>query len=192
MYRPARTGQCRACGKTRKLNPRYTRSPTCFRCGRSVRGSFAPDLPKASESVLSNPIKLESAGRMRNNPTPAEAALWERLREYGLGVRFRRQFVTFGWIIDFYCPRLGLGIEADGPYHAERADYDQRRDAVLKSHGITILRFPNDAILTDWPTVEAAIRTKIRALQFRAEDYALTEARVVLPRLTHPKRRFGV
>jgi very-short-patch-repair endonuclease len=48
------------------------------------------------------------------------------------GLPFRRQQSILNFIVDFYCPRLGLVIEIDGPSHAaiEDMEYDQSSEAV--------------------------------------------------------------
>ena len=59
--------------------------------------------------------KLESEGkRMRREPTPAEEALWQRIRGGKLGIRFRRQHVIDRFVVDFVCLRAKLIVEIDG------------------------------------------------------------------------------
>lgn len=95
--------------------------------------------------------KFENAFEMRQNPTPAEAALWRVLSDLKVnGAKFRRQTVMLGWILDLYCPSSRIAVEADGGYHASRAPEDLRRDRILfHKHGVVTLRFTNDAILAD-------------------------------------------
>jgi very-short-patch-repair endonuclease len=94
--------------------------------------------------------KLQEARRMRCAPTPAEAKLWEALRKKQLGgLRFRRQAPLYGYIADFWCNAHRLVIEVDGPYHAERQAEDARRDEVMASYDITVLRVTNDEVLAD-------------------------------------------
>jgi very-short-patch-repair endonuclease len=81
---------------------------------------------------------------MRYNPTKAEARMWDTLHnqvyqnfpEYV----FYRQSVQFGYILDFYCPRLRLGIEVDGYMRDEQKEYDYYRDNTLARHGIETRR----------------------------------------------------
>jgi very-short-patch-repair endonuclease len=51
-----------------------------------------------------------------------------------------------------------LVIEADGPIHLLKKDYDINRDEVLKALGLTIIRFENDEILNHTETVLNKIR----------------------------------
>lgn len=92
--------------------------------------------------------------------TPAERVLWDRVRgSQLLGLRFRRQQVIAGFIVDFYCHAAKLVIEIDGDVHAYQADYDAARDAALASIGLHIMRVSNDAVLTRLADVLAAITT---------------------------------
>jgi very-short-patch-repair endonuclease len=92
--------------------------------------------------------KLKPRAReMRTNPTPAEDRLWQRLRRQQInGLRFRRQQVFEGFIVDFYCPEAHLVIEVDGDVHELQADYDEARTAVLEGLGLRVLRFRNDEV----------------------------------------------
>jgi very-short-patch-repair endonuclease len=88
---------------------------------------------------------------MRHNPTPAEermwAILWQQVIPNFPKHIFRRQWVAFGYILDFYCPTLRLGIEVDGYVHDEQKEYDYYRDNNLARHGIEVHRFSNDEVL---------------------------------------------
>ncbi|HET9590811.1 MAG TPA: DUF559 domain-containing protein [Anaerolineales bacterium] len=74
---------------------------------------------------------------MRRNITPAETMLRQELRANKLGVRFRRQQVIAGFIVDFYCHKAGLLIELDGDMHEEatQKDSDAQRDKGPDSAG---------------------------------------------------------
>ncbi|WP_332311006.1 endonuclease domain-containing protein [Stenotrophomonas sp. SY1] len=88
------------------------------------------------------------ARRLRNNPTDAEARLWQFLRRRQLaGYRFRRQVPLAGYIVDFVCLERSLVIELDGGQHLEHARYDQQRSQVLEASGYRVLRYWNDAVL---------------------------------------------
>ena len=89
--------------------------------------------------------------QLRREQTPAERVLWGCLRNRKLlGVKFRRQYSVDYYIIDFYAPELKLAVEADGGIHERRdqQEYDKERENYLKACGITILRIPNEIILT--------------------------------------------
>ena len=90
---------------------------------------------------------IESARRMRESPTNAEALLWKKLRKKQLGgLRFRRQHIIHAFIVDFYCPQAKLVNEVDGLVHDDQEEYDQARGAILESLGYQIVRFRNKQI----------------------------------------------
>lgn len=83
---------------------------------------------------------------LRNNLTPAEAALWKVLQSGQLeGRKFRRQHSFGNYILDFYCPAEKLAVELDGRHHFSEAGFeaDSERTAFLNSYGIKVLRFEN-------------------------------------------------
>jgi very-short-patch-repair endonuclease len=93
--------------------------------------------------------KLTLARRFRREPTRAEAAAWQLLRNRGLlGLKFRRQQVIEGFVVDFYCASLRLVLELDGGVHQDPAqrEYDAIRGEVLEGLGMRVLRIANDPI----------------------------------------------
>lgn len=91
--------------------------------------------------------KLERANELRREMTPAEKLLWQEIRANKLGVRFRRQQVIQGFIVDFYCHQAWLVIEVDGDIHDLQKDEDERRAKVLYALGLRIVRFRNDEVV---------------------------------------------
>lgn len=95
---------------------------------------------------------LKLARELRAKETPAEALLWQLLRNRQLlGFKFRRQHQFGDYITDFYCHEARLVIECDGSVHQsnEQWHHDQNRDAYMIAHGLRVLRFTNDLILHD-------------------------------------------
>lgn len=89
-------------------------------------------------------LRRDRARALRHGQTDAEAVLWESLRAGRLeGWKWRRQVPVGPFIVDFLCLKAALAIELDGGVHAERAAYDARRSAFLRSLGLTVLRFDN-------------------------------------------------
>lgn len=107
--------------------------------------------------------KMRQARQMRQRPTLAEEVLWGELRAKQLGVRFGRQRLCLGWIVDFYCPSKMIAIEVDGEYHADKQAKDRFRDESLRKHGIVILRFSNRQVLEELGTVVDNIKTALTA-----------------------------
>jgi very-short-patch-repair endonuclease len=91
--------------------------------------------------------KLQRSRELRREMTPAEKILWEELRGSKLGVRFRRQQVIQGFIVDFYCHKAGLVVEVDGDIHDLQKEEDERREKVLSEMGLKIVRFRNDEVI---------------------------------------------
>lgn len=100
-----------------------------------------------------DPSKFQKAYEMRHNPTPAEERMWEILK-YEVVPRspnhiFRRQWVAYGYILDFYCPTLRLGLEIDGDVHDSQKRYDMERDSNLARRGIHVLRARNEDVFNN-------------------------------------------
>ena len=105
---------------------------------------------------------VPAAREKRRQPTHAEKVLWERLRNRQLdGAKFRRQDVIGGYIVDFYCPKAGLVVEVDGPIHDRTQDEDASRQRCLEGFGLRVIRFSNDAVLTDLDRVLEAISSAL-------------------------------
>ena len=106
------------------------------------------------------PEKQTLAVQMRQEMTPSEARLWERLRANRLnGLSFRQQQVIGGFIADFYCRSARLVIECDGSVHANQAEYDREQGKILATYNLRILRFSDDDIAHNLPAVLADILT---------------------------------
>ena len=106
----------------------------------------------------------ERARVMRQNPTPAEAILWKRLRRKQIGgFRFRRQHPINRFIVDFYCPQARLVIEVDGAVHDEpgHAEYDEDRQGFLQALGLRVLRFSNAQVIRETDTVVEVIAESV-------------------------------
>ena len=95
---------------------------------------------------------------LRSNLTPAEAELWNYLKDGQLsGRKFRRQHSIGNYILDFYCPSEKLAIELDGQVHrhivAEQVDVE--RDKALQELGIIVIRFENKEVFQN---IEAVLQ----------------------------------
>jgi very-short-patch-repair endonuclease len=102
---------------------------------------------------------------MRRSPTRAEQRLWCWLRNRPFdGHKFRRQHPVGPYIVDFYCPALKVAIELDGRHHEAswRADFESERARALQSHGIEIIRIPNELLIRDSRMVEEMILAAIQ------------------------------
>jgi len=93
--------------------------------------------------------KILQARELRKAQTSSENKLWGVLRNRKLlNLKFHRQYIIKGFILDFYCPALNLGIEVDGKIHNERENrvYDLERENIFKLNKINIIRFTNDQV----------------------------------------------
>jgi very-short-patch-repair endonuclease len=100
------------------------------------------------------PEIIAAARRLRQNLTPAEQKLWQALQNRQLGgLRFRSQHPVSSFILDFYCPERHLAIELDGEIHDHQHDYDNERTVQLNHLGYRVLRFRNEAVITDLENV---------------------------------------
>ncbi|NNF33999.1 MAG: endonuclease domain-containing protein [Saprospiraceae bacterium] len=107
------------------------------------------------------------ARKLRNNMTPSEKVLWDKLRKRRFqGLRFNRQYAinykllgsTDNWFIaDFYCHEKKLIIEVDGPIHKTRIDYDKERDETLSAMGYNIFRIKNDEVFSNWELINEGL-----------------------------------
>jgi very-short-patch-repair endonuclease len=105
------------------------------------------------------PIKRKSefAAKLRRSPTPAESLVWRHIQELSRGPSYRpapqwrRQVVILGWIVDFYNDEKLIAIEIDGSTH--NADADAKRDAAMKRYGIRTIRYTNQRVYDDLPSV---------------------------------------
>ena len=108
-------------------------------------------------------ILKEHAKENRQNPTDAENALWEALRNKQLGDKFRRQHVIGDFIADFISLSSKLVIEVDGEYHnePEQIEADRLRTKFLNETGFTVLRFTNEEVLGNIEDVLTKIKKNI-------------------------------
>jgi very-short-patch-repair endonuclease len=111
---------------------------------------------------MSDGKALINAKALRANQTEAELRLWYHLRAHRfMGFKFKRQKPMGHYIVDFVCVERLLIVEIDGGQHAEQVEYDQCRDAWLRSQGYTILRFWNNEVMQQLEGVLEKIRTTL-------------------------------
>ncbi len=102
----------------------------------------------------SPPAIRQRAKELRWPMTPAETALWERLKNKQLhGLKFRRQHPLHHFILDFYCHAHQLVIEVEGGIHQQQRDYDESRTEWLTQRDFKVIRFTNEEVLNDIETV---------------------------------------
>lgn len=111
-----------------------------------------------------HPAIRQFARELRQPQTPAEATLWQHLRNQNLGCKFRRQHPIEFFIIDFYCAKAKLLIEIDDESHfqKEQMEYDQTRTEYLERLGYKVIRFTNDDVRYNLDAVAAESLKKLK------------------------------
>jgi very-short-patch-repair endonuclease len=98
------------------------------------------------------------AKELRQEMTPAETVLWEKLRDRRLGgYKFRRQKAIGPFIADFYCAERRLVVEIDGDIHDLKADQDMARTEQFTDYGYRVIRFRNEQVTRQIESVLTAI-----------------------------------
>ncbi len=97
--------------------------------------------------------KVIIARKLRRTATPPERHAWRLLRNRGvLGLKFRRQHIVRGFIVDFLCAREPLVLELEGAGHDEpvRRVYDLARAEVLEAAGYRVIRVRNRDVTREY------------------------------------------
>ena len=103
------------------------------------------------------------ARELRQQATPAEAALWQAIRNRQLsGRKFRRQVPIGAFVVDFYCASERLVVEVDGPIHDSQPGADQLRQELLEALGIRFVRLANQEVEGDILSALEKIRQAFR------------------------------
>jgi very-short-patch-repair endonuclease len=100
----------------------------------------------------------DRARGMRKQPSAAERAVWEIVRDNRLGFKFRRQRPISRYVADFACMDAKIIVEIDGNSHdvADQVQYDVERTQILKGLGWRVLRLRDALVLSD-PGVAAEL-----------------------------------
>ena len=141
---------------------------------------------------------LDRAKEMRANPTQAEAALWEQLRNKNLDAKFRQQHLIGDYIVDFVCLRKRLIIEVDGKIHESQVEEDAKRTEILENDYFKVIRFKNEEVLADIDSVlekiskELSQRESVKSDSLMSEQIPPSGARGIEVFTTRPDTIFGV
>ena len=121
-------------------------------CPQSGRGVAYKTLPKNSN------LK-ERAAELRKAGSLPEALLWREIKNKQInGLNFNRQVVIGNYIVDFFCPKVGLVIEIDDKSHDFKGKYDEKREKFLLSLGLTTLHVSAKEVLQDISSVVEYIK----------------------------------
>ncbi len=118
-----------------------------------------------SKFLYNNKTLKRRRQELRNNQTEAEKMLWKYIsRNKILSLRFLRQYSAGPYILDFYCPKIRLGIELDGKIHENNRLYDKDREKYLEGFDIKIIRFSNNDVLNNTNKILNDLQNKIKQL----------------------------
>jgi len=116
-------------------------------------------MEKAKNNLVYNQPCLKSIRKkLRQQDIPAEKVLWNKIRNKQLKYKFRRQYSVGRYVLDFYCPKVKLGIEVDGATHGNKIEIkkDIEKENFINRFGVKIIRFINfdiyheiDGVLTE-------------------------------------------
>lgn len=121
-------------------------------------------LKKRRKIIPYNPKLKEYARVLRNNSTKSEIKLWKVLKNKNIkGYDFHRQKPLLNFIADFYCYELKLVIELDGFTHEfeKIKNKDKYKQAKLEEFGLTVLRFTDEEIFSEFDLVINSIEKYI-------------------------------
>jgi len=109
---------------------------------------------KDNEMYKYNKSLVKNAQILRKEMTKEEKHLWYDFLKK-LPIQVKRQKNIENYILDFYIPTHKIAIEIDGIQHTseEGRTQDEKRDMVLSSYGIKVLRFKNSDINSNFLSV---------------------------------------
>ena len=109
-----------------------------------------------------NKALVKNAQVLRKNMTPEEKCLWYDFLKL-LPYTVKRQHNIDNFIVDFYIPKKKIVIELDGVQHImpKHAESDFKRDEVLATWGIKVLRYSNKSVNENYGAVVKDILTHL-------------------------------
>lgn len=120
----------------------------------------------------------EKAQELRKAGVLSEVLFWEKVKNNQLqNLDFERQKIIGNYIVDFYCPELGLVVEIDGESHDFKGERDLKRENYLKSLGLNIVHFEDVRIKKDLDNV----MNEIQDLVFKLKQETPRQALPVTP-----------
>lgn len=100
----------------------------------------------------------DRARAQRRDPTEAQAALWERVKDKQCGFTITREVVMGSTIVDFACKPRWLVIEIGGTEDDAEGRLAELSDRKLTEVGVRVLRFSESEVLQGIDDVVRMIR----------------------------------
>lgn len=116
---------------------------------------------------MSKKTKIQLAREFRKNPTKSERIMWQAIRNRQfLNLKFRRQYLVEGYLVDFYCHELKLAIEIDGSIHRyeDRLINDIERQKIIETKGIKFFRISDEEVEYDVTIVLKKLESYLKEL----------------------------
>ncbi|WP_126173271.1 endonuclease domain-containing protein [Altericroceibacterium xinjiangense] len=117
----------------------------------------------------------ERARDQRRNPTEAQKALWERLKDKQCGFTFNREVVMGSAVVDFACRTRWLVVEV-GDTEGPSATIAELSDRKLREVGVRVMRFAEADALENTDRIVKAIKDELQK-PFEKPAQAGTQAR---------------
>ena len=98
---------------------------------------------------MSKKGKIHLAKEFRKSPTRSEKIMWNAIRNRQfLNLKFRRQHLIKGYLVDFYCYELKLAVEIDGSVHLDEVQIkkDIERQKIIEDQGIKFFRVKSEDV----------------------------------------------
>ncbi|MFH1822822.1 MAG: endonuclease domain-containing protein [Patescibacteria group bacterium] len=98
---------------------------------------------------MSKKSKIQLAKEFRKNSTNSEKLMWNEIRNRQfMNLKFRRQHLIDGYIVDLYCHELKLAIEVDGGIHnsINLIEEDIERQKIIEKNNIKFFRVKSEDI----------------------------------------------
>jgi len=132
--------------KGKKMSPETIAKMSAARKGKKR----PPMTPETHAKLVIACAKGRAAMRDRKGPTRLELAARSLLE--GFGVEFIEQHLIGVYTVDFYIPKIGLVIEADGAYWHKSEARERARDAYLMrpGNGVTDVVHLSEEKLKPW------------------------------------------
>jgi leucyl-tRNA synthetase len=127
-----------------------------------AEGRSAADAAKSWNISAKRAEELKQQARaMRRNPTPAQTALWERLKDKQCGFTFNREVVMGSAIVDFAAKTRWLVVETGGEGEVD-GTLASLSDRKLRDVGVRVLRFSDTDVLENIDAVVDAIKAELQ------------------------------